>query len=124
MQNAGNAFAVSPAGHLGSGACVAALALAAAVADAGGGALAEAIAGVPLGEGVDAEVAAIVPLASSLLQATTARRKTETVAICMRPRIRDPGAQSLREEPEPRGAEQVGGRELVEVDRSLPRAAL
>jgi hypothetical protein len=66
MQNAGVAFPVRPTGHLGGGACIAALALAAAEAD----------------------VAAVVPFSASLPQATTASRRAETVAIRMRPRIR------------------------------------
>jgi hypothetical protein len=89
MQNAGVAFPVSPAGHVGSGACVAALALAPAVADEeAAGELAEGCAGALIAADAEADVAAVVPFAASLSQATTASRKAETVVIRMGRRIR------------------------------------
>jgi hypothetical protein len=91
MQNAGVAFPVRPAGHLGSGAEVAALALAAAKADEeDAGAFAEGCAGALLAscDAAEAEAAAAVPLASSLSQATTARRSADAMTIRMAPRIR------------------------------------
>jgi hypothetical protein len=84
MQNAGVAFPVRPAGHLGSGARVAALALAAAVSDEEAAeAPAEGWADALLAAGAEADVAAVVPLVSSLPQATTARRRAQTVTIRM-----------------------------------------
>src|SRR5579872_4239290 len=87
MQYAGVAFPVSPAGHLGSGAWAAALALVSGVADAaaaGGGA--EATAGALLAAGVEAAL----PLASSLSQARTASKSTERMVVRMRARILAP----------------------------------
>ena len=98
MQNAGVAFPVRPAGHLGSGAELAALALVAAAADEeGGGALAEGWASALLAAAAEADVAGAVPFASSLSQATrTVRSRAEMVAIRMGPRIRGRRAEVTR----------------------------
>jgi hypothetical protein len=89
MQKAGIAFPVRPAGHFGRGACGAALALAAAVADEEAARpLAEGCAGGLLAAGAEADAEAAVPFASSLSQAMSAqKRSVQVVANRMRARI-------------------------------------